>query len=105
MEHEIIEALGSIVDYNGHGPKITELSSYIDSYIKHNKRSAPYPDFLPKDSNHFLRTIWSIMVLIWGGYGMSPRYGWVTDLHKAFEFLNELGRQDRECEEIEGSLK
>ena len=99
-EDMIIDALDSIVWYNGHAESVCELISYIQS--GGNGHSIPLPTFLPDDCDGFMRVLWSMLVCMYGDYGTSPRTGWILaeNKEKAVEFLKQISQtateQDKE---------
>lgn len=83
MEDVTLEALGTIVWYNGWYDTLQEIKLYIQTELKKNMNEPSYygiakPKFLRNiDSDLFPCIVWSILVLQCGEYGTSPRTGWI----------------------------
>ena len=75
----ILESLLVIGFYNGLEEEIKEISSYIrENSTITNSAIIQFPSFLKEyDCNHYLRVLWSVLVLEYGDYGTSPRFGWL----------------------------
>lgn len=76
------DILGSLLDvglYNGWKYEIEELASYIrENSTITNSSIIIIPSFLKEyDHNHYLRVLWSVLVMEYGDYGTSPRFGWL----------------------------
>lgn len=76
-------------------------------YIANNKEEdgyVPYPDHINETrlsacvtsddtiANRSPAVLWECLVLTFGEYGTSPRYGWITSPDMAVEFLKSLRR-------------
>lgn len=93
MNYEkLIDAMADIVWYNGYEDVLNKMSNYIKYYDREEHYSFVYPEEILKDYNEdeFPRIVWSLMVLMFGNYGTSPRYGWIEieNKDKALDFLN-----------------
>lgn len=84
-----IEAIGTIGSYNGYKRIIKELYNYI-AYCETTSSTCNFPDFLSDNPDNYDRIIWSIIVLKYGDYGTSPRFGWIESVHEAKIYLKEL---------------
>lgn len=89
--------------YNGYKEQIKA----IYEYIKSQDVSAPYPHdlgILSEDCNKPDRILWSTLVVEFGDYGTSPRFGWIDKMERAIEyfetFFNEFG-DERDCWDCE----
>ena len=74
--------LGSLLDvgwYNGLEEDIKQISSYIrEKSMITDSAMIQFPSFLKEyDCNHYLRVLWSVLVMEYGDYGTSPRFGWL----------------------------
>ena len=73
-----VESFVDLAYYNGLLNECKRLYEYIRDYDK-EEGSIPLPDWLNKyDCNHFMRVFWSILVIEYGDYGTSPRFGWLN---------------------------
>lgn len=81
--------------YNDREDEIKDLYKYIKNSIKEgNYGYIAFPSqFGEIDCNDYIRVLWSVLVMEYGNYGTSPRYGWIenaNDFLPEFEaFLNE----------------
>lgn len=97
--NNIINALNAIVDYNGLFPVILEWIKYGDNIIYNDSSTTiiPYPHNYLLDPPNIgdtsqLQIFWMLLVLLFGDYGTSPRFGWINaDRWKECkEFINTL---------------
>lgn len=80
-QYDILSALKDICWYNGHEEEIEELIDYVQK--SHEKYSILMPEFLKNnDCDYFVNIIWQMLVLLYGDYGTSPRYGWIEIINK-----------------------
>lgn len=80
-QYDILSALKDISDYNGHEEEIKELLDYIQK--SNEEYSISIPEFLKHNNcDYFVNIIWQILVLLYGDYGTSPRYGWIEIINK-----------------------
>lgn len=99
--NDMIYALGSIVWYNGY---YLEIQRWIEVGDKQPMWCVECPLEFPKHgtNNEYydygaLQIIWMMCVCMFGDYGTSPRFGWVTDWHECRKFLEkicELSKED-----------
>ena len=87
--------------YNVFEANIKHLYFYLKTYrFKDEYDTVGYLDLLPTDCNHYIRIVWSYMVLEYGDYGTSPRFGWINqpldEILKEFEEVFET----KEFEEV-----
>lgn len=86
--NEALEALLDVLKYNGFELDITEVINYIDT--NENDEIIPFPHFLDVyDHDNPIRIFWSVLVMLYGDYGTSPRFGWIEVANKQ-KCLNEL---------------
>jgi hypothetical protein len=102
MKEKVIFALESMLDiayYNGLIKDCERLFTNIYAGMCGEEESVPLPEWLKEyDCNHFLRVLWSILVIEYGDYGTSPRFGWIyTDtgvkevLEEFYEYVEDNG--------------
>ena len=107
----IIDALDSVTWYNGLAEVVL---SWKDLKPKHG--SGPCPDnYGDKVSGLLsvgeikylaqLQVIWMICVVLFGDYGISPRYGWIEEknlkeFHAFIDLITETQRADDDENEI-----
>ena len=87
----MINSLLWVLWYNGYEEAIKKLYEYISKY-DHNIPQVPYPhdeDILSKDHDAPDRILWSVLVMEYGDYGTSPRFGWIQKPQKVKEALEE----------------
>lgn len=74
-----LESLLDVGYYNGLKEEIKEISSYIrENSMITDSAIIRFPSFLTDyDFNHYLRVLWSVLVMEYGDYGTSPRFGWL----------------------------
>lgn len=90
MHDKIIEALETVIWYNGYYGIIQDWIDKGDAAVK----SGNYPQIL--DKNEQLEVIWMICVSMFGDYGTSPRSGWITDWKSCREFLVKISGNCKE---------
>ena len=106
-----VESFYKLAWYNGFDKEIKRLYKYINKEYKKGStehRHVSMPEWLEEyDCNHFLRVFWSILVIEYGDYGTSPRYGWlecdrvkyfIKDLHDTIQEHNEAEKIRRLCQ-------
>ena len=79
MENKKItaESFYDLAHYNGHEEVFKEIYEYLKKH-KSDEYSIPFPEFLNNyQCNDLPRVFWSILVIEYGDYGSSPRYGWI----------------------------
>lgn len=89
MEMGYREALKNIVSYNGWSDLVVKLAAYIVTERKLTPTISFPPMLGSMDCDLFPRVLWSMLVLMYGDYGTSPRYGWLR-AENAEEVLKEL---------------
>lgn len=69
----------TVLWYNDFEDKIEELIRYISSSMDFPDY-CPHPESWSQDSyNSPMGLLWSCLVLEFGDFGSSPRYGWIVD--------------------------
>jgi hypothetical protein len=79
MENKKItaESFCDLAYYNGHEEVFKKIYEYLKEH-KNDEYTIPFPPFLDVyHCNDLPRTFWSILVIEYGDYGTSPRYGWI----------------------------
>lgn len=97
LEMTTMEALGEIASYNGWRDVLYATKNYIQTKVKEPHGTywgIEFPsDILRKyNPDMYPRIIWSIMVMMYGDYGTSPRFGWINggSAHDALRWITEL---------------
>lgn len=84
-----INSLLWVLAYNGYEQQIKD----IYEYLKHETVTASYPHdlgILSDDPDSPDRILWSTLVMEFGDYGTSPRFGWVKKLQSALDCFEEF---------------
>ena len=93
---ELIDAMACIVFYNGYEDVLKDISDYIKYYKRDEFYSFAYPKKILKEYkvDEFPNIVWALMVIMFGDYGTSPRFGWINieNKNKALAFLNSINR-------------
>lgn len=93
---ELINAIANVVFYNGYEDDLKNISDYIKYYDREEYYSFAYPKEILKTYkvDEFPNIVWSLMVLMFGDYGTSPRFGWIDieNKDKALAFLDLINR-------------
>ena len=94
-----LESLLWVGYYNGWLPFMKNLFRYLKTYTLQNVfDNIPYPEDLMGEKEYscdlFPRVFWSTLVMEYGEYGTSPRYGWITERNA---FIDEYLRFLREA--------
>lgn len=83
-----LEALLDVLNYNGYAQNIIDIANYIDSCD--DSSIVRYPIFFNEyNCDKPIRILWSVLVVMFGDFGASPRYGWIENENKK-KCLNEL---------------
>lgn len=98
-EEDFINAFQNIVWYNGY---YNEIQRWIKDgnekyFAELHCRHIPclLKDYDDNPDFGALQTIWMVCVSLFGDYGISPRYDWISDWEKCKDFLNKI------CEDCE----
>ena len=105
-ENDFLDALDSVVWYNGLGEEILKWKN-LDNYNVKTPYGNYYPDNWlspkidfwskwPNDCRDQLEVIWMICVILFGDYGTSPRSGWIEKKDEFFAFIDAITETDRE---------
>lgn len=93
---ELIQAMADMVFYNGYEDVLKNISDYIKYYNREEYYSFAYPNEILKtySVDEFPNIVWGLMVLMFGDYGTSPRFGWIDieNKDKALVFLNSINQ-------------
>jgi hypothetical protein len=98
MDENFLEHLVVVGDYNGY---LGDIKRIYD-YIRAESIQANIPDWLTEeyeDCDNFIRVFWSVLVMAYGDYGTSPRFGWINKLEPCCKALEEVIRFRGEEEE------
>lgn len=100
----VLDALDSIVWYNGFGEIVLEIKEYIRNYPELSEPALmlfPSNIFDKCGCHDFPHYVWMMMVVQFGDYGTSPRYGWIEQENReeALKFLDAITKTDREYKE------
>lgn len=98
MKKEFYEAFCTISMYNGYKEYFLELIRYMEQQMEIKESNGykynfiPTPQFITilNDTERIEHVFWSILVLMYGCYGTSPRYGWIEDYEGAKNFINNI---------------
>ena len=106
MEEKLIDALDSVVWYNGLGDILVKWkdNDYFDNYEDYSLSwNMETYDSYDEDTKAQLQVIWMMCVCMFGEYGTSPRWGWVLVENKeAFhKFIDDITETFRECHQNE----
>ena len=96
-----INSLLWVLWYNGYEQQIKD----IYEYIKQEEVTASYPHdlgILSDDADSPDRILWSVLVMEYGNYGTSPRFGWINKTQRAIDcfeqFIGECGLYEMDGE-------
>ena len=91
MDEKLLDALDSVVWYNGHGDFVIKwLELEPDEYgtitfdQAYGKYDASLSIYYP------LQMLWMIAVSLFGDYGTSPRSGWIEDIEGFRQFVKRI---------------
>lgn len=87
---DIIDALDSVVWYNGMGDDISEWKALPPGEYGYINR----PD--NSRDNEQMEVLWMICVCLFGDYGTSPRTGWIEDVEGFRKFVDAITKTHRE---------
>lgn len=99
---DLIEALDSLVWYNGAYGDLAEVKKYIKTYDAPGVIPFPRHIFQGTENEEYTsRVVWFLMVCLFGNYGTSPRSGWIDrkNREKALSFLDAVMKTYRESDE------
>ena len=84
-----IDSLLWVLRYNGYEQQIKD----IYEYIKQEEVIAIYPHdlgILSDDADSPDRILWSTLVMEFGGFGTSPRFGWIDKTQRAIDCFEQF---------------
>lgn len=86
------EAIKKIVFYNG----LYELLEKVRIELDKEPFNGSPPDWFCDELTRYadLQAVWIILVSLFGDYGTSPRYGWITERRDFDIFVYYLVRDD-----------
>ena len=73
----MLDALLDVLEYNGYADYIKAIYYYIRDYKGDYLIQFPEKNFLSDDVDKPDRILWSVLVIMYGDYGTSPRFGWI----------------------------
>lgn len=94
--NELVDAITTALRYNGYDEEIIELRDKMQNF-NNSKKTSKYDNFsmpaFPLDfitENEQFHLFSMILVLMFGEYGTSPRFGWISQerVEECIEFLN-----------------
>lgn len=92
----LIDAIKSVVWYNGFGEAIDEWIKLEP--VRGNQIRCPLLDANENSTEYWqLQMLWMLCVVLFGDYGTSPRFGWIEDVKGFREFLKRI-RTEEYCE-------
>lgn len=103
-----IDSFLSIAFYNGYEEDVNDIVECLKESLKNDLtfensyKSISRPDWQSKYGrskvDEFGGIFWSWLVLQYGDYGTSPRYGWIYmyNARKILEIIQELQQEDQE---------
>lgn len=109
-EQDYIDALSSIIVYNG-------LGNYILSWMKlrpqQNSFGLEIPSISPPENYGAespedisqLQIIWMIAVMLFGNFGTSPRYGWIDEIEEFERWILNITDDYRRSPDYDGPEK
>lgn len=87
---KIEQALNYLVFYNGYDDIARSLLKHISSFPG-NESILPPEGLKYGDEGETVEAIlWFLLVCMFGDYGTSPRFGWISKKEDAISFLNSL---------------
>ena len=93
------DAIDSVTWYNG----LAEIVRSWKTTCNENSGFLTPPDRYGADNSHDeaqLQVIWMMCVVLFGDYGTSPRYGWISDIDGFKKFIDRITDTFVEDEEL-----
>ena len=101
MDDKIISAIASIVQYNGLDDNLKSIKNTLLNTSKEDYITLKDIDFedkiliLPGNRTEIylasqVHFIYMLLVMLYGNYGTSPRFGWIEDNEGAAAFIDKL---------------
>lgn len=93
MGQQFDESFFDVLWYNGYEDEVGKLLKYMkNSKPLDEYATLPIPDYLRDEDCDFPpRLLWSCLVIMFGDYGTSPRYGWIDRLDEAIAWIENHG--------------
>lgn len=89
---ETLQALLDVGWYNGYEENIKQIITYIKNCSKKSTHNILFPEFLREiDCDDYIRVFWSVLVVLYGDYGTSPRFGWL-DSEEVSDIIEDIDR-------------
>lgn len=88
-KYETDKLYSSFVDAYYYNHSILTISKLLDR-VKMSKDFVPVEGNWLYENNPGLNTFWSILVLMFGDYGVSPNVGWLTPSAELISFLEDM---------------
>lgn len=85
-KEQILSAIETIVNYNG----LFEPLDYVKTMLETKRDYYTRPNQFSGGDWEQFEIIWMLLVLLYGNYGTSPRYGWIEKPVEASEFINAI---------------
>ena len=87
---KIEQALNYLVSYNCYDDIVRSLLKHISSFHENETILSPKGLKYGDEGETVEAILWFLLVCMFGDYGTSPRFGWVTDRNGAVKFLQGL---------------
>ena len=98
----MIEALDAVTWYNGLAPFVFAWKDIpAGEYSKHVLPPEGYGCNDDEDARGQLQVIWIIAVMLFGDYGVSPRFGWIEKIDEFHQWILDITKTWQEYEENE----
>lgn len=98
-----IQALDSITWYNGLAPVVFSWIELKDNgYSVRCPNDYGAPEGCSESDVGQLQIFWMYAVVMFGEYGTSPRFGWITDVAGFRKWIMDITKTWRSSEEYEG---
>lgn len=80
----------TLMDYNGLWCYLLEIKDALKNTQDKKYGHVIFPECLGNDCDHIANVFWAVLVLMYGNYGTSPRFGWIEDANAAIEFVDTI---------------
>lgn len=86
------DAVLMLMYYNGLWCDLLEIKNALKNTQDKTYGHVSFPKCLGDDCDHIANTFWAILVLMYGDYGTSPRFGWIEKegVNDAIEFIDAI---------------
>ena len=83
-ENCVMDALITVGFYNGWDKHILAICDYLKKAARENQWATFPNEILSEiDVDTYPRILWSVLVVAFGNYGSSPRFGWIESVRIA----------------------